>query len=104
VLQHVHFDGKLLWIAGITVLGTLGFVSIGTTLSMISAHTRMKEVILPVLQIPMTLPVILSALTATDMVLNGEMAGISFPLSLLGVFSIVYLTASYFIFEYVVEE
>jgi hypothetical protein len=52
----------------------------------------------------MTLPVILSALTATDMVLNGEMAGISFPLSLLGVFSIVYLTASYFIFEYVVEE
>jgi heme exporter protein B len=104
VLQHVHFDGKLLWIAGITVAGTLGFVSIGTTLSMISAHTRMKEVILPVLQIPMTLPVILSALTATDMVLNGEMAGISFPLSLLGVFSIVYLTASYFIFEYVVEE
>jgi heme exporter protein B len=104
VLQHVHFDWKLLAIAGITIAGTLGFVSIGTTLSMISAHTRMKEVILPVLQIPMTLPVILSAVTATDMVLNGETTGISFPLSLLGVFSIVYLTASYFIFEYVVEE
>ncbi len=103
-LQHVHFDLKLLAIAGITVAGTLGFVSIGTTLSMISAHTRMKEVILPVLQIPMTLPVILSAVIATEMVLNGETAGISFPLSLLGVFSIVYLTASYFIFEYVVEE
>ena len=103
-LQHVHFDGKLLAIAGITIAGTLGFVSIGTTLSMISAHTRMKEVILPILQIPMTLPVILSAVIATEMVLNGETAGISFPLSLLGVFSIVYLTASYFIFEYVVEE
>ena len=103
-LQHVHFDWKLLAIAGITIAGTLGFVSIGTTLSMISAHTRMKEVILPVLQIPMTLPVILSAVIATEMVLNGETAGISFPLSLLGVFSIVYLTASYFIFEYVVEE
>jgi heme exporter protein B len=104
VLQHVHFDWKLLGIAGITIAGTLGFVSIGTTLSMISAHTRMKEVILPVLQIPMTLPVILCAVTATDMVLNGETVGISFPLSLLGVFSIVYLTASYFIFEYVVAE
>jgi len=103
-LQHVHFDWKLLAIAGITIAGTLGFVSIGTTLSMISAHTRMKEVILPVLQIPMTLPVILSALTATQMVLDGETTGISFPLSLLGVFSIVYLTASYFLIEYVVEE
>jgi len=104
VLQHLHFDWKLLAIAGITIAGTLGFVSIGTTLSMISAHTRMKEVILPVLQIPMTLPVILCAVTATDMGLNNETAGISFPLSVLGLFSIVYLTASYFIFEYVVEE
>lgn len=106
VLQHLHFDLKLLWIVGITLAGTLAFVSIGTTLSMISAHTRMKEVILPILQIPMTIPVIISAVTATGMVLGPpeEMAGISFPLSLLGVFSIVYLTASYFIFEYVVEE
>ena len=40
----------------------------------------------------------------TDMVLKNETAGISFPLSVLGLFSIVYLTASYFIFEYVVEE
>src|SRR5215471_1473364 len=107
VLQHLNFDLKLLWIVGITLLGTLGFVSIGTTLSMISAHTRMKEVILPILQIPMTLPVIISAVTATGMVLStepGAMAGISFPLSLLGVFSIVYLTASYLIFEHVVAE
>jgi heme exporter protein B len=107
VLQHLNFDLKLLWIVGITLLGTLGFVSIGTTLSMISAHTRMKEVILPILQIPMTLPVIISAVTATGMVLStepGAMAGISFPLSLLGVFSIVYLTASYLMFEHVVAE
>ncbi|HLQ76687.1 MAG TPA: heme exporter protein CcmB [Terriglobia bacterium] len=104
VMQHLHFDLKLLWIVGITIAGTLGFVSIGTTLSMISAHTRMKEVILPILQIPMTLPVIIAAVTSTGMVLGEDTRGISFPLSLLGVFSIVYLTASYLIFEYVVEE
>jgi heme exporter protein B len=107
IMQHVRFDLKLIEIVGITMLGTLGFVSIGTTLSMISAHTRMKEVILPILQIPMTLPVIIAAVTATGMVLStepGSMSGISFPLSLLGVFSIVYLTASYLVFEYVVEE
>ena len=104
VLNNLAFDSKLLWIVGITLLGTLGFVAIGTTLSLISAQTRMKEVLLPVLQIPMTFPVILSAVQATAMVMKDERDGISFPLSLLGVFSTVYLTASYFVFETLVEE
>jgi heme exporter protein B len=104
VLNNLAFDGKLLWIIGITLLGTVGFVAIGTTLSLISAQTRMKEVMLPVLQIPMTFPVILSAVQAMTMVMSDDSRGISFPLSLLGVFSTVYLTASYFVFEYLVEE
>jgi len=104
VLNNLAFDSRLLWIAGITLLGTLGFVSVGTTLSLISAQTRMKEVMLPVLQIPMTFPVILSAVQATSMVMSEDPRGIAFPLSLLGVFSTVYLTASYFVFEYLVEE
>jgi heme exporter protein B len=104
VLNNLRFNIALLWITGITLLGTLGFVAIGTTLSLISAQTRMKEVMLPVLQIPMTFPVVLSAVQATAMVMNDDPRGISFPLSVLGVFSTVYLTASYFIFEYLVEE
>ncbi len=104
VLNNLAFDSKLLWAIGITLLGTLGFVAIGTTLSLISAQTRMKEVMLPVLQIPMTFPVILSAVQAMTMVMSDDPRGVSFPLSLLGVFSTVYLTASYFVFEYLVEE
>lgn len=104
VLNNLRFNIALLWITGITLLGTLGFVAIGTTLSLISAQTRMKEVMLPVLQIPMTFPVVLSAVQATAMAMNDDTRGISFPLSVLGVFSTVYLTASYFIFEYLVEE
>jgi heme exporter protein B len=104
MLNNLKFDGKLLWIVAITLLGTLGFVAIGTTLSLISAQTRMKEVMLPVLQIPMTFPVILSAVQSTRMVMTGDTDGISFPLSLLGVFSTVYLAASYVLFEYLVEE
>ena len=104
ILNNLPFDVTLLWIAGITLLGTLGFVAIGTTLSLISAQTRMKEVLLPVLQIPMTFPVILSAVQATSLAMSEDRAGISFPLSLLGIFSTVYITASYFVFEYIVEE
>jgi heme exporter protein B len=104
VFNNLHFDLKIVWIVGITVLGTLGFVSIGTTLSMISSHTRMKEVMLPILQIPTTVPVIISAVEATSMVLREETQALPFTLSLLGVFSTVYVTASYFVFEYLVEE
>jgi heme exporter protein B len=104
ILNNLAFDGTLLWITGITLLGTLGFVAIGTTLSLISAQTRMKEVMLPVLQIPMTFPVILSAVQATSLAMSDDTKGISFPLSLLGIFSTVYITASYFVFEYIVEE
>jgi heme exporter protein B len=105
VLNNLAFDLRLLWIAGITVIGTLGFVSIGTTLSLISAQTRMREVLLPVLQIPMTFPVVLSAVQATSTVMgNQDSADLSFPLSLLGIFSTIYLTASYFVFEFIVEE
>jgi len=102
--NNLQFDMKIVWTIAVTLLGTLGFVSVGTTLSMISSHTRMKEVMLPILQIPMTMPVVISAVSATGMVLRGETAGISFPLSLLGIFSTVYLTASYFLFEYIVEQ
>ena len=104
ILNNLRISVQLLEIAGVAVLGTLGFVAVGTILSTISAHTRMKEVILAILQIPLTVPVILMSVSSTRMIMEQESAGISARLSILGAFSIVYLTASYLLFEYVVEE
>lgn len=104
LLYNLSFDTRILWIVAITALATLGFVAVGTILSTISANTRMREVMLPVLQIPLIIPVIVSAVEATMMILTNEREGISFWFSLLGGFSIVYLVTSYLIFEYAVEE
>ena len=104
ILNNLALSAALPEIFGVAILGTLGFVAVGTILSMISAHTRMKEVILAVLQIPLTVPVVLMSVSATRMILSGETEGISARLSILAAFSIVYLTASYLLFEYVVEE
>jgi hypothetical protein len=52
----------------------------------------------------MTFPVVLSAVHATSLVMSEDRSGLSFPLSVLGVFSTVYVTSSYFVFEYIVEE
>lgn len=104
LFYNLRFDLKILQIVGVAAIGTLGFVAIGTILSMISANTRMKEVMLPIMQIPITVPVIIAAVEATGMIMRGETDGITFPLAVLLTFSIVYLSASYMVIDYVVEE
>ena len=85
-------------------MGTLGIAAVGTILSTISANTRMKEVMLPILQIPLTVPVVIAAVEATSQILNSDKPQISTWLTILAGFSIVYLTVSYLVFEFAVEE
>src|SRR5437868_2251665 len=104
ILNNFSFNLRILAVAGVAALGTLGIAAIGTILSTISANTRMKEVMLPILQIPLTVPVVIAAVEATSGVLSGEGREISSWLYILGGFSIVYLTVSYLVFEFAVEE
>jgi len=104
IFNNLKFNFQFLEIAGIACLGTIAIAAIGSILSTISANTRMREVMLPVLQIPLTVPVVIACVEATSMVLSGETKGISSWLYLLAGFSIVYLIVSYLVFEFVVEE
>ncbi len=104
VFNNLQIDSTILWVALVTVLGTFGFAVVGTILSMISSNTRMREVMLPVLQIPLTLPMIISAVGATALILEGDDEGLSLFISLVIAFDIIYLVISYLVFEYVVEE
>src|SRR5207249_7478314 len=104
IFNNLKFNLQFLEIAGIAVLGTLGIAAVGTILSTISANTRMKEVMLPILQIPLTVPVVIASVEATGGVMGGDRPEISTWLSILAGFSIVYLTVSYLVFEYTVEE
>ena len=104
ILNNLSFDQRFFGIVGISILGTLGMAAVGTILSTISANTRMKEVMLPILQIPLTVPVVIAAVEATSQVLNSEKPEISAWLTILAGFSIVYLTVSYLVFEFAVEE
>jgi len=104
IINNLKFNFQLLQVAGIGILGTLAIASVGTILSILSAGTRMKEVMLPVLQIPLTIPVVICAVEATAGVLIPEYGEISSLLSVLTGFTIVYFTVSYLIFEFAVEE
>ena len=104
IFNGFNFDLKFLEVAAIACLGTLAIAGVGTILSTISSNTRMKEVMLPVLQIPLTVPVIIAGVETTRQVMTEEIQQISSWLYILAGFTIVYLTLSYLLFEFAVEE
>jgi heme exporter protein B len=97
--------GDLLPLAGIMVLGTIGFAGVGTLFSAMAVHTRAREVLLPVLLFPVVIPVMLSAVRLTAAVLDGlPLAEVQNWLSLLIAFDAIFLALSVILFDYVMEE
>lgn len=102
VFYDLDADLRLLWVSLVVVLGTFGFATVGTILAMVSSHTRMSEVMLPVLLIPITIPLIISSVAATAFALGED--GARPNLSLIVGFDIIFLVISYLVFDFVVEE
>jgi heme exporter protein B len=90
----------------VMMLGTLGFVGVGTLLSAIAMNTQMREVMLPVLLLPLIVfTIIMPAVTATSRLLNNEsILDVSAEIRLLITFAIVYIVAAIMLFGYVIEE
>lgn len=85
-------------------LGTFGFAAVGTLLSAMTVGTRAREVLLPILLFPITLPAVISAVKVTAGVLDGlPVEEFAMWIRLLVGFDIVFLVVSYLTFEYVVE-
>jgi heme exporter protein B len=96
------------WLPGlalVAVLGTVGFSTIGTLLAAMTAHLRAREVMLPLLLFPLTVPVILGAVHASDALLAGRgLADAAHWVKLLAAFDIVFLVVCPLAFEFVLEE
>ncbi len=89
----------------ITLMATLGFVAVGTLFSAIAVNTRAREMVLPILFLPVVSPVIICAVEASARALSG--GGWGDLVSWLGVivaFDAIFLTVPFLIFGYVIEE
>jgi len=102
---NFSFLPSLRWFSCVLFLGTLGYVAIGTIFAAVAANTRMREVMLPVLQFPVAVPVFVGAIEATNGALKGDAPGdYASWVKLLAGFSVVFLVLSFLLFEYVLEE
>ncbi len=106
-LSSIFFNVPL-WMPQIllaVVLGTIGFAAVGTVFSAMSVNTRAREVLLPILLLPVIVPVLIAGVRITGGVLDGQTLGeLRNWLQLLIVFDVLYLAASFLTFDFVVEE
>ena len=92
-------------LALIIILALLGFAAIGTLFSALAANTRARDIMLPILFLPVVIPVIVAAVKATGPVLaGGSWEDMSTWLQIMIAFDIMYLVVATLVFEFVVEE
>jgi heme exporter protein B len=88
-----------------TLSATIGFVAVGTLFSALAVNTRAREMVLPILFLPVVVPVVISAVKASALSLAGEPWGeILGWLRIIGAFDVIFLVVSYLVFGYLIEE
>jgi heme exporter protein B len=89
----------------VLLLGTTGFVTLGTFYAAMASRVRAREVLLPLLLFPMLVPLLLGSVEATGAVLSGDAMGDAGSwLRLVGAFDLIFLVATLLAFEHVIEE
>jgi len=89
----------------VILLGSIGYVGVGTLLAAMSVQTRTRDILLPILLFPVVIPVLLAAVKASSGFLTGaEQSEILFPIGLLVSYDIIFIAVAFMVFDTVVEE
>jgi heme exporter protein B len=95
---------KILELLLVLFLGSFGVSVAGTALSAISAQARMRELLLPLLLLPLLTPILVVSATVSVSLLDREPVILWKGIAFLGLFDIVFLTALWLFGEYLLEE
>jgi heme exporter protein B len=104
VLYNISLAGVVGRLIIVLILGTSGVVITGTVFSVISAHARMRELLLPLLLLPILAPLLIAAVEATALLLAEQPVLDPTWVAFLAGFDIVFLTASWLLCDFLVEE
>jgi heme exporter protein B len=104
VLYNLSLAGIVWRLILVLVLGTLGLTVTGTVFSAISAHARMRELLLPLLLLPLLTPLLIAAVESTASLFAEQPALDRTWLAFLAGFDIVFLTASWLLCDHLLEE
>ena len=102
---NLPFGATTARLVPVLLLGLLGFAAIGTLFAAVSLRTRAREVMLPLLMLPLAAPLFIAAIQASAQLLAGDgLAAVAHWLRLIAVFDAIFLVVGWLAFEYVIEQ
>jgi heme exporter protein CcmB len=93
-------------LVGLLALGTIGYAAVGTLFAAMLVRSRTRDVMLPILLYPITIPVIIAGVRGTTALLSAppDQAMAMLWIGLLGFFDVVFVTLSLWTFEPLMTE
>jgi heme exporter protein B len=94
-------------VAGVLLLADLGLAATGVLVSSIGAHSRARDLIVPLLLLPLLVPVMIAAAGAAEPMLGASgpsYAGVGKWLAVLGLYDVVFLLIGYAVYDFLLED
>lgn len=89
----------------VILLGSIGYIAVGTLLAAMAVQTRTRDILLPILLFPVVIPVLVNAVKASSAFLQRiPYADFSTYVNLLIAYDVVFVAVGFMVFEYIVEE
>jgi len=106
LLFHAPVFARPHWLFALLAAGTLGFASVGTLFAAMLVRARSRDVLLPVLLYPITIPVIIAGVRGTAAIFQAtpDEPMARFWAALLVFFDVVFVTLSLWTFEPLMTE
>jgi heme exporter protein B len=106
LLFHAPLFARPLLLALLLFLGTVGFSSVGTLFAAMLMRARTRDVMLPILLYPITVPVIIAGVLGTSALMQNPVDEpmATLWISLLSFFDVVFLTLALWMFEPLMTE
>lgn len=105
IFFNLNIISSFFQLLAIIVLSTIGISAIGTLFSAISVNTKTREIMLPILHFPVSIPIIIGAVQSTSAVFQGHDWRVVWGwLKILIAFDVIFIVVALLTFEYVIEE
>ena len=101
---HVDLWPVLPGLLVVLLLGNVGFAALATLFAAIAVRTRAREVMLPLLLLPLAVPLLIGAVAATRALLADGLGAARDGLAVLAAFDVVFTVAGWLLFAYVVRD
>ena len=106
---HMLWHGRAWSVFGsslvvVLFLGTLGFAAVATLFAFVTVRLRTRQVMLPLLVLPLLIPLLIAAVKATEAVLGDGLAGAGEAIGVLVSFDVIFVTAGALLFPAIVRD